>query len=61
MIAPDFIISTGAFPGANLSKPGHWGNRPFANIEDAEKEALRQNPGARIAREHIRVRTRMFR
>lgn len=61
-MTPDFIISTGAFPGVRLAWLGHWGGIAFATVEDAEAEALRVKPGARIAREHVQVRrSRMFR
>jgi hypothetical protein len=54
--APIFVItSSPRFPGARLSCPGHWGNRPFASIEAAEAEALRLGgPRAAISRERGR-------
>ncbi len=39
---PDFVVTISRrLPGARLSRPGHWGNRPFASVEDAETEARR--------------------
>lgn len=36
------IITTArGVPGARLSSPGNWGNRSFASVEDAEREARR--------------------
>jgi hypothetical protein len=41
-MTPAFVITTGTrMPGARLSCPGHWGNRPFACVETAEAEARR--------------------
>lgn len=50
-----FIISTGRFPGARLSAPGHWGNLPMADAVAAEAEARRiGGPAAMIRREVCR-------
>lgn len=54
--APALVITTGRrTPGARLSLPGHWGNRPFDSVEDAEAEARRiGGPAASIKRERGR-------
>ncbi len=53
---PAFVITTSRrLPGARLSLPGHWGNKPFASPEDAEAEARRiGGAGAAITRERAR-------
>jgi len=56
-VTPEFIITTGRIEGARLSRPGHWGNLPFASIEDAEQEARRLG-GAGVTIRHERCLVR---
>lgn len=56
----DFIVTTHSNrTGAYLSRPSHWGNIAFPDVEAAERMAREIDPNAVIKREVIRAARRV--